>query len=82
MPDPDRVPVYPDLLRLDGRVVVVLPRRAGRRGRRPRRGDPRVCRALPLGAAEDLFGTVLAQETPLLTEERRRHTALVASFEA
>ncbi|MGW2288727.1 thiamine pyrophosphate-dependent enzyme [Streptomyces phaeochromogenes] len=40
----------------------------------------RICRELPLGDVTGLFGTVLAEETPLLTEERRQYEALVASY--
>jgi pyruvate dehydrogenase E1 component alpha subunit len=40
----------------------------------------RVCRDLPLGDIAGLFGSVLAEETPLLAEERRRYEALVDSF--
>ena len=40
----------------------------------------RVCRELPLGDVTDRFGTVLAEETPLLAEERRQYEALVASY--
>jgi 2-oxoisovalerate dehydrogenase E1 component alpha subunit len=40
----------------------------------------RVCRELPLGDIDSLFATVLAEETPLLAEERQRYEALVASY--
>lgn len=39
-----------------------------------------VCRELPLADIGDLFATVLAEETPLLAQERRRYQELVASF--
>jgi 2-oxoisovalerate dehydrogenase E1 component subunit alpha len=38
------------------------------------------CTELPLGELTELFGTVLAEETPRLAEERRNHEALVASY--
>lgn len=40
----------------------------------------RVCRELPLGDITALFGTVLAEETPALAEERRQYEDLVASY--
>jgi pyruvate dehydrogenase E1 component alpha subunit len=40
----------------------------------------KVCRELPLGDISGLFGTVLAEETPLLAEERRQYEALTASY--
>ncbi|WP_236792018.1 thiamine pyrophosphate-dependent enzyme [Amycolatopsis sp. GM8] len=40
----------------------------------------KVCRELPLDDVSSLFGTVLAEETPLLAQERHRHEALTASF--
>ncbi len=40
-----------------------------------------VCRALAPGEFTDAFATVLARETPLLAEQRRRHQELVASFD-
>ncbi|WP_028938468.1 thiamine pyrophosphate-dependent dehydrogenase E1 component subunit alpha [Pseudonocardia spinosispora] len=39
-----------------------------------------VCRELPLGDISELFGTVLAEETPLLADERGRYQELLASF--
>ena len=39
-----------------------------------------VCRELPLGDIAGLFDSVLAEETPLLIEERRQYEALVASY--
>lgn len=39
-----------------------------------------VCQNLPLGNIDELFGTVLATETPLLSSERRQYNELVASF--
>ncbi|MFG1606057.1 thiamine pyrophosphate-dependent enzyme [Actinoplanes sp. NPDC049265] len=40
----------------------------------------RVCRAMPVGDVADLFRTVLAEETPLLTAERTQYQQLVASY--
>ncbi len=40
------------------------------------------CRALPLGDLGELFGTVLAEETPLLVGERHDRQQLLASYEA
>ncbi|GAA1858022.1 pyruvate dehydrogenase (acetyl-transferring) E1 component subunit alpha [Pseudonocardia ailaonensis] len=40
----------------------------------------RVCRELPLGDMRALFGSVLAEETVLLTTERQQYEALVASY--
>ncbi|WP_344417600.1 thiamine pyrophosphate-dependent enzyme [Pseudonocardia ailaonensis] len=40
----------------------------------------RVCRAIPKGEFSALFGTVLTSEPPHLTDQRQRHTALVASY--
>ncbi|GAA0927033.1 thiamine pyrophosphate-dependent enzyme [Pseudonocardia zijingensis] len=40
----------------------------------------RVCRELPIADIAGLFTSVLAEETPLLAEERRQYEALVASY--
>jgi 2-oxoisovalerate dehydrogenase E1 component alpha subunit len=40
----------------------------------------KVCRELPLADISSLFGAVLAEETPLLAEERRRYEELVSSY--
>jgi pyruvate dehydrogenase E1 component alpha subunit len=39
-----------------------------------------VCRELPLDDVSALFGTVLAEQTPALLDERRRYEELVASY--
>lgn len=39
-----------------------------------------VCRELPLGDVTEVFGTVYAEETPLLAHERQQYAELVASF--
>jgi pyruvate dehydrogenase E1 component alpha subunit len=41
----------------------------------------KVCRELPLADIDELFGTVLAAETPLLAAQRRGYAELVESFE-
>ncbi|MGD9986975.1 thiamine pyrophosphate-dependent dehydrogenase E1 component subunit alpha [Pseudonocardia sp.] len=40
----------------------------------------RVCRELPLGDIASLFGTVLAEESSALAEERRRYEQRIASY--
>ena len=40
-----------------------------------------VCQELPLADISSLFGAVLAEETPLLAEERRRYEELASSYE-
>ncbi len=39
-----------------------------------------VCRELPLGEITGIFGSVYAEETPLLAQERQQYEELVASF--